>query len=170
MEGFEDHCAAKLQAAWRRFLARRLYCLFRFPMYHIAAMQIQFAFRSHLARKRRRERPSSIREAALMLQVRPSPSLLSSPSPLDVPDTHPIRHQHRRRRRQAAWRAYANRKIYRYYRDLISFRMAGDPRVMLRVRTRAAGAAADGDPCARSSQPEHTSPPPPPFSPEHQST
>ncbi|RHZ12267.1 hypothetical protein DYB37_012975 [Aphanomyces astaci] len=34
---------------------------------------------------------------------------------------------------QAAWRCYTNRRIYRYYRDLINFRNSGDPMVMLRA-------------------------------------
>ncbi len=28
---------------------------------------------------------------------------------------------------QELWRRYANRRIYRYYRDLIQFRLTGDP-------------------------------------------
>lgn len=34
---------------------------------------------------------------------------------------------------QRAWRRYTNLRIYRYYRDLITFRNAGDPRVMLKA-------------------------------------
>jgi len=34
---------------------------------------------------------------------------------------------------QRAWRRYTNLRIYRYYRDLITFRNAGDPKVMLKA-------------------------------------
>ncbi|WIA22348.1 hypothetical protein OEZ85_004660 [Tetradesmus obliquus] len=33
---------------------------------------------------------------------------------------------------QDAWRRFTSRRIFRYYRDLIRFREAGDPRAMLR--------------------------------------
>lgn len=33
---------------------------------------------------------------------------------------------------QCAWRSFNNQRIYRYYRDLIRFKEAGDPRQMLR--------------------------------------
>ncbi|PNH00894.1 hypothetical protein TSOC_013259, partial [Tetrabaena socialis] len=34
---------------------------------------------------------------------------------------------------QTAWRAFRNRRIYTYYRDLIRFRERGDPRELLKV-------------------------------------
>jgi hypothetical protein len=34
---------------------------------------------------------------------------------------------------QLLWKSYTNKRIYRFYRDLISFRDAGDPAVMLRA-------------------------------------
>lgn len=43
-------CAAKIQATYKMSLTRRLVKYHRFPMYHIAAIQIQWAWRSYRQR------------------------------------------------------------------------------------------------------------------------
>lgn len=50
----KDFCAAIIQATYKMSLTRRLFKYHRFAMYHIAAIQIQWAWRSYLARKRRK--------------------------------------------------------------------------------------------------------------------
>lgn len=74
---------------------------YRFAMYHIAAMQIQYVWRAHCQRK-------------MWDLSKPTPQVLAAI------------------RVQRAWRRYTNMRIYRYYRDLIKFRSAGDPALMLK--------------------------------------
>lgn len=44
----QDFCAALIQATYKMSLTRRLFKYHRFAMYHIGAIQIQWAWRAHL--------------------------------------------------------------------------------------------------------------------------
>lgn len=48
-----DFCAGLIQATYKMSLTRRLFKYHRFAMYHIAAIQIQWAWRGYLERKRK---------------------------------------------------------------------------------------------------------------------
>ena len=48
-----DFCAALIQATYKMSLTRRLFKYHRFAMYHIAAIQIQWAWRAFVLKKRK---------------------------------------------------------------------------------------------------------------------
>ena len=50
-----NYCAAIIQATYKMSLTRRLFKYHRFAMYHIAAIQIQWAWRGYLERKKKVE-------------------------------------------------------------------------------------------------------------------
>jgi len=50
---YQNFCAAKIQATFKMAVTRRLFKYFRFAMYHIAAIQIQWAWRGHVSRTRK---------------------------------------------------------------------------------------------------------------------
>ena len=50
---YQNFWAAKIQATFKMALTRRLFKYYRFAMYHIAAIQIQWAWRGHVARTKK---------------------------------------------------------------------------------------------------------------------
>jgi hypothetical protein len=50
---WRNFCAALIQATYKMALTRRLFKYHRFAMYHIAAIQIQWAWRGFLERKKK---------------------------------------------------------------------------------------------------------------------
>lgn len=52
-EWFQNFCAAKIQATFKMAITRRLFKYYQFAMYHIAAIQIQWAWRGHVSRTRK---------------------------------------------------------------------------------------------------------------------
>ena len=48
-----DFCAGLIQATYKMSLTRRLFKYHRFAMYHIAAIQIQWAWRGYQERRRK---------------------------------------------------------------------------------------------------------------------
>ena len=100
-ELFREWAATRIQAFLRYAKPRRHFILLRYPLYHIAAMQIQYSWRTYCQiRYMKMNAPSPEQAAATIIE--------------------------------RAWRAYTNRRIFLYYRDLIVFRNAGDPAMMLR--------------------------------------
>lgn len=55
---FQNFCAAKIQATFKMALTRRLFKYYRFAMYHIAAIQIQWAWRGHISRTKKSHKKS----------------------------------------------------------------------------------------------------------------
>ena len=64
----QDFCAALIQATYKMSLTRRLFKYHRFAMYHIGAIQIQWAWRAHLQRKRKQKQKSKEDIAAEKIQ------------------------------------------------------------------------------------------------------
>eukprot|EP00742_Colponemidia_sp_Colp-10_P005727 GILJ01006121.1.p1 GENE.GILJ01006121.1~~GILJ01006121.1.p1 ORF type:complete len:563 (+),score=89.50 GILJ01006121.1:144-1832(+) len=93
--------ASRIQACWRMREIRHRYVQFRFAMYHVAAIQIQWAYKAHCQRKYlRMANPQTKHQAAAKLQ--------------------------------RVWRSFTDKRIYKYYRDLIHFRERGNPAQMLK--------------------------------------
>ncbi|KAG6617636.1 IQ motif, EF-hand binding site [Phytophthora cinnamomi] len=107
--GFRNFAATKLQAWFRMERLRWRGTLDRFPLYHIAALQLQYAWKAHYQHKLYQRQASGSRSAAL------TPA---NHSALCI---------------QNVWKSYTHRRIFRYYRDLLSFRSTGDPARMLRA-------------------------------------
>lgn len=63
-----DFCAALIQATYKMSLTRRLFKYHRFAMYHIAAIQIQWAWRGFLERKKKKVQKSEDEIAAERIQ------------------------------------------------------------------------------------------------------
>jgi hypothetical protein len=97
---WRNYCAALIQATFKMSLTRRLFKYHRFPMYHIAAIQIQWAWKGAMLRKKKKPKKTKEEVAAELIQ--------------------------------RAWRSYTNTKIFKYYKDLISFKGKGDPRQLLK--------------------------------------
>ncbi|TMW58336.1 hypothetical protein Poli38472_011924 [Pythium oligandrum] len=109
-QGFRHYAATLIQAWYRKEQLRWRYTRQRFALYHIAALQIQYTWKTHYQRRLyRKHHPSRLGGASLSPRARAALTI------------------------QAAWKAYTNRRIYRYYRDLITFRNTGDPAMMLRA-------------------------------------
>lgn len=53
-----DFCAGLIQATYKMALTRRLFKYHRFAMYHIAAIQVQWAWRGYQERKRKKTQKS----------------------------------------------------------------------------------------------------------------
>eukprot|EP00941_MAST-03F_sp_MAST-3F-sp1_P000018 g18.t1 len=103
VEGIEGFAAAKIQATYWKWRFRRRFIWQRYTMYHIAAMEIQYVYRASKRFEAEKSRKKyKDKEIKAALLV------------------------------QNKWRCHANRRIYKYYRDLIRFRNAGDPAEMLR--------------------------------------
>eukprot|EP00937_MAST-01D_sp_MAST-1D-sp2_P003462 g3462.t1 len=134
--GYQTWCATRIQA-WARMvlaaprvaLARRLWCWRVFSQYHIAAMQLQYCFR--IASRRR------------LMQVAGADSGLGAGAGAGWPGSPqrasaglgggPQPTEAAARVLQRAWRRCTHLRIYRYFRDLLRFRNAGEPRQLLRA-------------------------------------
>ena len=64
----QDFCAGLIQATYKMSLTRRLFKYHRFAMYHIAAIQIQWAWRGYQERKRKITQKSKDTIAAEKIQ------------------------------------------------------------------------------------------------------
>jgi len=158
---FRDWVATRLQCWWRMQVVRWPYVYDRFTCYHIASSVIQRAWRErtlylsnelglHTEHSRRIMREQSQQQNSFnnspnqsqqyMQQQRymqqqqqqhsqqqhlqqPPQQHYYQPPPKRKPGAHSI---------QNAWRRYTSRRIFQYYRDLIRFRNAGNPALMLR--------------------------------------
>lgn len=108
--GFRNFTATRLQAWYRKERLCHAYTLERFPVYHIAALQIQYAWKAHCQHKLfKYDSSNGNGHPALSPRLRAVLCI------------------------QTAWKSYTNRRIFRYYRDLITFQNAGDPAMMLRA-------------------------------------
>uniref|UniRef100_K3WFF6 Uncharacterized protein n=1 Tax=Globisporangium ultimum (strain ATCC 200006 / CBS 805.95 / DAOM BR144) TaxID=431595 RepID=K3WFF6_GLOUD len=109
--GFRNFTATRLQAWYRKEKTRWTYTLERFPVYHIAALQIQYAWKAHCQHKlfQKNNSHDGVATASRSPRLRAALAL------------------------QSVWKRYTNRRIYRYYRDLITFQNTGDPARMLRT-------------------------------------
>jgi len=67
-ECWRNYCAALVQATYKMALTRRLFKYHRFAMYHIAAIQIQWARRGWLQRKKKEPMKSKEELAVEMIQ------------------------------------------------------------------------------------------------------
>lgn len=61
---FRNFCASKIQAAFKMHTTRRVFRFHRFSMYHVAALQIQWAWKT----KRSRDQVLTPEKAAIKLQ------------------------------------------------------------------------------------------------------
>jgi len=108
-QGFQGWCCIRIQAWWRMILVQKYFKYQAFYIFGIAALQIQVAWRKYC-------------------QQRYFDSAASSHEPIIITDSDVAA-----RIVQNAWRSYTSCKIFKYYRDLINFRLAGDPAVLLRT-------------------------------------
>lgn len=108
---FRSFTATRLQAWFRMERSRWAYTLERFPLYHIAALQIQYAWKAHCQHKLYTYEGDASGRSSKLVPPRLRAALCI----------------------QATWKSYTNKRIYRYYRDLITFQNAGDPAMMLRA-------------------------------------
>ncbi|KAG2769127.1 hypothetical protein PC129_g19798 [Phytophthora cactorum] len=106
--GFYTFVATKIQAWFRMQRLRWRGTLERYPLYHIAALQLQYAWKAHCQHKLHQQPAHGPNSA--MTPVNRAASCI-----------------------QTAWKSYTHRRIFRYYRDLLTFRSTGDPARMLRA-------------------------------------
>ena len=67
-ECMRNFCASLIQSTYKMSLTRRLFKYHRFAMYHIAAIQIQWAWRAYKERKKRIQQKSRKTVAAEKIQ------------------------------------------------------------------------------------------------------
>ncbi|ETN15667.1 hypothetical protein PPTG_06894 [Phytophthora nicotianae INRA-310] len=106
--GFRTFVATKIQAWFRMQRLRWRGTLERYPLYHIAALQLQYAWKTYSHHKMYQRQARSINPAM---------------TPIDRAALCI----------QTNWKSYTHRRIFRYYRDLLTFRSTGDPARMLRA-------------------------------------
>lgn len=105
--GFSEWCAVKIQSVARMRLRIRVYTMQQYSIYQIASLQIQGTWRDHCQQRYMKlPRKGGARE---------TPQATAAQSIQDQ------------------WRRYTNLRIFRYYRDLINFRLVGDPYSLLRT-------------------------------------
>ena len=63
-----DFCAGLIQATYKMALTRRLFKYHRFAMYHIAAIQVQWAWRGYQERNKKKSQKSRVEQAAEKIQ------------------------------------------------------------------------------------------------------
>ena len=105
--GFSEWCAVKIQSVGRMRFRHRVFTMQRYSVYQIASLQIQGTWRDYCQQRYMKlpKRPGT----------RETPQATAA---LMIQDQ---------------WRRYTNIRIYRYYRDLISFRLVGDPATLLKT-------------------------------------
>lgn len=114
-KGFASWCAARIQAWVRMLWVQRRFRFRRFAVYQIAALQVQFQWREY--------QKQQILGAQEERQRRPRAAELRAQSPEDRAALSI----------QYAWRRFTNTRIFSYYRDLIRFRLTGDPAALLKT-------------------------------------
>lgn len=106
--GYSTWCIVRIQAWFRMLRAVRRFSYTRKVYYHIAAMDIQAAWRNH--------------RHNVLLQSH----LIRDPKPLYSIEQAVLR-------MQLCWRSYCNRRIFRYFRDLLKYKLQGEPIDLLKT-------------------------------------
>ena len=107
--GYSVWCVVRLQAWYRMTKPRRHFMYTSHIIHHIAAMIIQAAIKAKLIRLRNKR---LIQETAKISRIPPHRASV---------------------RIQLVWRRFCNRRIFRYYRDLILNKLQGAPQDLLRT-------------------------------------
>uniref|UniRef100_A0A7S1UGA4 Uncharacterized protein n=1 Tax=Phaeomonas parva TaxID=124430 RepID=A0A7S1UGA4_9STRA len=135
--GFVAFCATRIQASYRghslrriRFEGQRILKLQGFSIYHIAALEIQVAWREHY---KNRLMAGSLSAKDLKARARARSEAEEEKAELDAIEERRSREDEAAAKIQHLWRGMAATRIYRYYRDLIRFFFAGDPKELLRA-------------------------------------
>ncbi len=102
---FPLYCATRIAASYRGHLTRRRYLYLLFDPYTLAALMIQNTYRST-------QRDRYIISAS---SLRPSPESAAASTI------------------QNAYRRMTSIRVYNFYKDLISFRASGDPKLLLKT-------------------------------------
>eukprot|EP00611_Tribonema_gayanum_P026682 TRINITY_DN6417_c0_g1_i1.p1 TRINITY_DN6417_c0_g1~~TRINITY_DN6417_c0_g1_i1.p1 ORF type:complete len:494 (-),score=65.78 TRINITY_DN6417_c0_g1_i1:285-1766(-) len=114
--GFSEWCAVRVQAAWRMCTVYRRFAMLKHRIYHVAASEIQRQWHASrgafLLAAAQAETGGCIRTDA---------------------DGAALSQHDAARSIQGAWKSFTSRRIYVYFRDLIRFRLAGDPAQLLRT-------------------------------------
>ena len=136
---FRDWSTTRIQSWWRMQIVRWRYSYDRFTYHHIAASVVQRAWHDRIAyleamglgsehsrrmslQQQQHQHQHQHQQLSQSSQLSHS-STFAAPPPKRKPGAHSI---------QGAWRRYTSRRIFQYYRDLIRFRNAGNPALMLR--------------------------------------
>ena len=115
--GYSAWCAVRIQAMWRRSKPRRRFMYKKRFVLQIACLIVQTAYRNRIEWKRQVLRS---REFSFMANA-------ASPRRKEEMQSFAVR------RIQQSWRAFCNRKVYKYYRDLVCFKLQGAPADLLKT-------------------------------------
>jgi hypothetical protein len=115
--GFSTWCAVRIQSWYRMIKAyRQMQYILRGMIYQIASIEIQISWRDYFHRRRE--------QAAIAAAGR---SAHHSPA---------AKHRDAKKRAsvsiQSAWRRFCYKRVYRYFRDLIMYKLKGAPNELLR--------------------------------------
>ncbi|CAM9158432.1 unnamed protein product, partial [Ectocarpus fasciculatus] len=137
--GYSEWCGRRIQAWWRMVDARFRFRYLKFPLYGLAALQIQYAWRNYQQNTiydmstreivsdeclSSLERGSSLlrEDGECSANRQQSEGMLTASLESCAAKTI-----------QTCWRNRVSKSIYRYYRNVIDFRLGGDPRLLLRA-------------------------------------
>ena len=104
---YPAYCCTRIAACFRGARTLRRFKYLKYPVYHIAALLVQNAYR----------------QSYQMRYLNESSYLSDNMSPEDKAA----------KMIQDMWRSGSGVKIYKFYRDLINFRLTGDPRLLLKT-------------------------------------
>lgn len=109
--GYAGWCAVYIQAFWRMVFCRSRYLIRRSFIHQIAAIVIQTSYRNFVR----------LRAEEIQYNIDKALALIAEPN-RDAALTI-----------QMLWRTYCNKRIYRYFRDLILKKLKGAPNDLLRT-------------------------------------
>ena len=115
--GYSSWCAARIQAFWRMVKPRRRFLYKKRFVLQIATLVIQTAYRTRLELKRQ------------LLRSREFSYIASISSPRRREDMRNFA----ARKIQQRWRCFCNRRIFRYFRELVCFKLQGAPSDLLKT-------------------------------------
>ncbi|CAN0239235.1 unnamed protein product, partial [Ectocarpus sp. 6 AP-2014] len=137
--GYSEWCGRRIQAWWRMVDARFRCRYLKFPLYGLAALQIQYAWRNYQQNTIYDMSTREIVSAECLSSLERGSSLLREDGECSA-----NRQQSEgmltaslescaAKTIQTCWRSRVSKSIYRYYRNVIDFRLGGDPRLLLRA-------------------------------------
>ncbi|CAM9680818.1 unnamed protein product, partial [Scytosiphon promiscuus] len=132
--GYSEWCGRRIQAWWRMVDTRFKFRYLKIPFYGMAALQIQYAWRDYQqntiydmsTREIASTEEPSFERGSSVLPERGGDHCASSLSSTSLENAAA-------KAIQTGWRSRVSKSIYRYYRNVIDFRLGGDPRLLLRA-------------------------------------
>lgn len=119
--GFSAWCAVRIQAVWRKVFWKKRVLLRRQLINQVASIVIQTVWRNRFYSK-----------SFVQNSLQPDQVLVITSKPSTPKRSKSINRLTASKRIQLCWRSYCNRRIYKYFRDLIKLKLKGAPLDLLK--------------------------------------